>query len=858
MKNLRGVLLIALSLIITNTIVLGQGAETMVDPDNFNSDLLISLLKEKIHAKRLESNADTFLYHEVLMKAAQDQSDWMNANKKESIDQIENPKKITTSHRIQFYGGTSSERVAENVKAVKYARGKSMFTYGKVVNELFSKWDKKKDTLQSMKHSAFIYSGIGVSVDKDQKKIFLSHVMAELGALNMGVQYRKSLAAPYGKKKYGLVAEDELLCEEVRSFKYYNQLQSGLEKREGKVYLKYNDVNHIMDLLTESKDGFAIDFVQKDQYACNTDNIYDNTLLSKGILSKPTYQSKIFKKNIATDETLEVVVGKFPKKIQGDDYEMNLLVIKGKSVCKTIKRSFLEIKDVASNAKVEILPDTIEILPDTLVTSTQDRYKVGYEDKSLNFIIPFEYSKYNYNKNDIKPFLEALDEPHFVIHKVTFYAHSSLEGDSIVNAKLREKRAKSIVKAMEDFQSKDIDATIIYDDSWNMFKKQIKGTEFSNLGSKSKKEVKRVLATNKKIRNGLEPILDEERFARIAMFVTVDDIQGMAEEKYLKKKVTRAIEDDDYEKALKTQRFIIEGVMEGKYPYQAILDQEFPYEPQFASLVLNQIWAMNHFEESGSFTDALAAKFDSLYALAPENPYARYNKLLCSIKRAEWTTINDMDSLQVEIDALYNTVIPGRMINQLNIEFQFSILDWYEKSSKLNKIALAKAINKIRKAFDPGEASWSLALKVATLYGKHKYFKQALEALDPLIGNIENMNDSTGKVNEELLFTYVIISSQMNDGDYNKSFRDALNNAARLNKARYCNLFGAPYLSFQLLDDPLIKSVYCKECQGDVVKENAEEKGKSGKDEKSAKEGKAKKEDKSVKSDKEAKSKKGK
>mgnify|MGYP001358835056 CR=1 FL=1 len=149
------------------------------------------------------------------------------------------------------------------------------------------------------------------------------------------------------------------------------------------------------------------------------------------------------KKNTGTEDELDVMIGKFPKKVTGD-YEMNLLTVKNKSICNVTKRSFLEIKDNKAKKSLEILPDTIEILPDTLVPAGQERYKVGYEDKTLTFKIPFEYAKYDYRPEDIQPFLEALEEPHFIIHKVTIYAHSSLEGFRIHGPKQGNQEAATI------------------------------------------------------------------------------------------------------------------------------------------------------------------------------------------------------------------------------------------------------------------------------------------------------------------------------------------------------------------------------------------------------------------------------
>ena len=70
-------------------------------------------------------------------------------------------------------------------------------------------------------------------------------------------------------------------------------------------------------------------------------------------------------------------------------------------------------------------------------------------------------------------------------------------------------------------------------------------------------------------------------------------------------------------------------------------------------------------------------------------------------------------------------------------------------------------------------------------------------------------------INEELLFTYIIISSQKGSDNHSKAFRDALHNASKINKSRFCRLFGAPYLSYQLLDDPIIKNMHCSICDGE-------------------------------------------
>jgi hypothetical protein len=56
------------------------------------------------------------------------------------------------------------------------------------------------------------------------------------------------------------------------------------------------------------------------------------------------------------------------------------------------------------------------------------------------------------------------------------------------------------------------------------------------------------------------------------------------------------------------------------------------------------------------------------------------------------------------------------------------------------------------------------------------------------------------------------VAAHFPDQVFSRTFRMAMSNAAQVDQSRYCNLFGNPYLSFQLLDNPLVKSTYCNTC----------------------------------------------
>ena len=59
-----------------------------------------------------------------------------------------------------------------------------------------------------------------------------------------------------------------------------------------------------------------------------------------------------------------------------------------------------------------------------------------------------------------------------------------------------------------------------------------------------------------------------------------------------------------------------------------------------------------------------------------------------------------------------------------------------------------------------------------------------------------------------LLFSYISIASHLPEKFYSRTFSDALHKAKERNPERYCQLFGEPRMSFQVLDNPSAKSDY--------------------------------------------------
>jgi hypothetical protein len=93
-------------------------------------------------------------------------------------------------------------------------------------------------------------------------------------------------------------------------------------------------------------------------------------------------------------------------------------------------------------------------------------------------------------------------------------------------------------------------------------------------------------------------------------------------------------------------------------------------------------------------------------------------------------------------------------------------------------------------------------LKLAYIFARFKDYKYATNLLAPFIKD--------EKVPEQVLFAYISFCSQIPELIKSRLFVEALQKAEKANHDKYCKLFGKPFLTFQVFDNPNVKSDYNK------------------------------------------------
>jgi hypothetical protein len=760
---------------------------------NFDLVRLNQLLGHGLNKFRIENGLDSFEVQELMVQASALSSMKMAEAEKADAKSLA----ATTPKNLKKSGG--SGKGEEIIIATPIGKGKTPATPEDVSKVILAKWTSGKKERDLILKPGSTYIGITSAADEAVKRAYVSVVLGNYQSFNEGAKHKKELKVPFNAKSKKLKDPDPRKCKNCDKFKDAEALQAGLSVEDGKIYLTYNNLKALKRLLKKSTDGLAVDIVQKDQYSKEDYNILDNSLRNKGVMLKVMKKDKIFAKNLVTPDNpkkknqkvnkLRVEMGKFPKQITGA-YEMNLLIIQDGIVCKTVLRSYTEYVDQESNTPVEMIP-----MPESL-EAKKPPFEPRSESSLLNFSIPFAKNKAEFRREDIQPFIDALQEPDFIIDGLYIYAYSSIEGDSVANAKLQRKRAESVVKVLQEMQQNQISPTIVTNDSWDLFVLEMEDGKYDHLAKMPKREAIKSINQTKGLAEELEPYLARQRFAQIVMDVTYD-ISGSKEEKFSLVQFNRAVKAGNARQAYRIMDYIAQKVGEKKYSADIFDKMQIPAGGQSAGLLMNKIY-YQYLLNGKVVHDEEYAGVMELLKLDGSSPVIRYNALYCKITAD--SAIGDKAAqadMQLRIDDLYKTDLPKKLVDGLNIEWQFRILDGLDTLEGADEQRQA-CIDKIKSFYDFKNATWQNAVKLAYAFARARDHKFAASILEPYLATKE----------EKVLYSYISIASHVPEKFFSQKFSWALTQVKSLNREKYCKLFGEPFMSFQVLDNPAIKKEY--------------------------------------------------
>jgi len=488
-----------------------------------------------------------------------------------------------------------------------------------------------------------------------------------------------------------------------------------------------------------------------------------------------------------------------PAELLGKELEYNILFLGNKNLCNyyiiyNLKSYSFDLLDMG------MYLDSISY-GTKKVAEVAEGFKIKY--KTLKFKIPFQKNKSEYVSEDIKPLYDSLNLTDFNIKTINIKAYSSIEGSLERNVELQKQRANSIAKALQSYQTPVIKTEISSSENWVEFLNDIEETQYSNLKTLSKAELKSKLVGS--FSKEMEPILKNHRKAVVTLALEKKD-------KYKKMKPSELV--NAFNVALKAgnldEASILQNSLFNKLKYlenspDLLQKMQIPQQLKYAKYLNNR--SMFKYELNDRQLLIVNNELERLLKLDPKNARVKYNLAVLKFKIWRYNAQPvDENKFKNQILELKKYGISQTLIDRMLVNYHIIKSEQYmRKRDYANKDKSVAYINDNYKKVPLRDVDYFNLAQFLTYYANTD---KAAALLTDKVRNID--------VNEDLLFYYLNLTVIDKDLTQTDDYRAIMLNAVNLNKVKYCNLFDAPEkegVTFQLLEDDYLRNTYCENCK---------------------------------------------
>ena len=761
-----------------------------IDVSKFDQEKLAATIVTQINAVR-----DSLTLKQVvpnsksLWKAAENQAAYLLQTGKLSHTQTTSKYK-DPAVRIQTFGGNYTI-CSENVAYIGLAPLQKI-SYEALAQQFVQGWIKSPGHFKNLTAPAVTETAVAVSFDA-AKNIFYAVQVFAAPAFELSNTY-KVPSNGYGIKEAG--QNYMTACKTCIDF--YQTKPSDVNyalRREGDhIYFEMNDADWLAKMFVGKNDGMAIDIVQRDQYRCGAKNVSAGPFY-KGVLLAPIY-SKTIQKLASKDakQHVRVLVGIVPKDLVDKELEFNFIWLVDKNICR-----YTVFYDVPN--------DAWDLLPMPLQANMPSSAKPGdtWLNKTMQFVIPFEKDKFSYKKEDMKPLYDSLRLTDYAIKSIKINAFASIEGTEARNTLLQQKRAESIVAALQDYQQEHIRQELNVAENWVAFFQDIDNTPFAKYKTMRKADIKEALQAQKD-NVALEKILAKHRKA-LLVFELEKRTNYSTNPRLLSQTFDKLLASQQTEEAIALQAYIYNGVANKTLDSSLADNISIPEKLSNSTLLQNRL--VFKYEIEKKETNAMLEAFQQLLRLNPKDPKINYNIVVLQLR--QWLAQNDVleaPLLKNEIVALSKLGVDAVQIKKLLLNYHFI---WAEKLMYQRRYdEKDQALKFIYSTYKQVLQNPKDYLALARFFARYSKFDWATALLSDKVNKVE--------VEEDLLFYYINMTLFDAKITSKPAFRIVLLNAANSNKKRFCTMFntihsGEGAISFQLLNDDYLKNSYCEICE---------------------------------------------
>lgn len=575
------------------------------------------------------------------------------------------------------------------------------------------------------------------------------------------------------------------------------EVQFGLFADEkGDVWFTISDARFFNTLFTAPGDGITVDVIPRSLYGCAKPPVKSDYF--KGTPLGPTYLEALKKSSHqTTGGAVLIKAGHVPDELRKQPFELALVLLKNKYFC--YYNAFYNLRSY----RWDLLDMGLYLDSLAYHDATDTTLNVLHSDKVMRFTIPFAKNKAEYSAKDLEPLRDSLRLTDFTIHAIDIQAYSSVEGTEEHNIELQQQRAASILRALQSYQRPDIATTVEANENWVEFLNDIANSPYRRLADLSKEDVKAKLR-DPAVQERLEPMLAQHRKALITVYLRKNSAFTNAGADQLVSDMRKALNDGDAERAAEVQRAMFRRAADHAAPNSLLDKVEIPRKKEFL-LLLDQHAALNYFLDP---TTALAGyhELEILNKEFPNDAHLYYN--LCALKFRVWkdgALDVDADDFLREINALKYLHVPESLIRRMQVNHRIILAERHMREGRYAQ--KDEDLKFVETNYPRLTLTDKDLLSLAQYFASYGDYAKARALIEPRLTQIN--------VTEDLLFYYLNLTLTDANTTAKPAYRKVMLNAINSDRHRFCGLF-EPFgkgITFQLLDDPYLKKIWCEECQ---------------------------------------------
>lgn len=744
---------------------------------NSSTSQLKRELAEAINAYRVENGLSELESDPILEKAAFSQCEYMAKYDTLTHSQKKGTLK-TPEKRVKYFKGKTFLSVGENIL---YTPVESFKLNKKEVSDLattiFLQWKNSPQHNANMLGTEYTFAGISFKEDLKKKRIFAAQVFARKGI---------EIDGQLSSSGFGLRKGPEN-CDDQYGI-YVNlvlNIGNSIQIEGDEIVFYFHNMTLFNQVFNSATDGIAIDIVQRDQFPCAGPNQLDISSVYDGILLKPIYRDEILANNRAENPRHIIsTIGKLPKDfklIEGEHISLSTVLINNGKSCKYL------IECIVPAEEYELL----EVEPRLI-----DPQNVQFKEPSVGSM---EQLTFEFNTNEVIPNNHPnISKSSQKIVGITIQSYSSVEGDSLGNARLHEQRALSIrADLMSRFNVRSSQIQIDSKENWERMRFQLLYAGADSIANLSNDSIRALIAAKDSTLNW-DSLLYVQRIASATIYFADPASERLSIAEKASGQLAKSIAEQNYNNANKCLKTLYEDddlqddIIFSDGIFEALKNR--PELVQNSAAVLSKYCVSNLYKTT-EFIFAWINRKDQL------TDDARHNLLILYTK----VGVELLDNWDVSTKKLANVVHPLRMDllvpeniqSDLLLNTHLVYIRYFGQTNDADGIE--KSFDFIADYFKPKALSQEDDVKLALFFNNWSSYHLAV---DYLLAKYQS-----GDLNEDGLF---ILNLTMNfSNPEHPSFIEINKAMLKKNAERWCNWINFDYQTLRNTD---LKTMYCESC----------------------------------------------